>query len=168
MEENDLIWRFIDGDCDEAETIAILKRLEEDPKFKMAVEERKQLDAAFGDLELEQPSMRFTTNVMENLPVLYQQLPTQQLIGPAWVKAFWGGLTFLLVSTLGIGIFMPEAASSSSTAQTGFLLDAARLPELLFIPYKSAIILLAISTSFILLMLLDRQLSKKGKKTVKG
>ncbi|NRB52233.1 MAG: hypothetical protein HRU41_31455 [Saprospiraceae bacterium] len=162
MEENDLIWRFIDGDCDEAETKALLQRIEDDPEFKQAVEERRQLDEAFGSLELEQPSMRFTTNVMEHLPMLYQQLPTQHLLGPAWVKAFWSGLTFLMLGTIGLGFFSPEAATTSSGS---FSPESIDISKLLFLPYKTAIILLSISITSIFLVLLDKQLSKRRKKT---
>ncbi|NET36291.1 MAG: hypothetical protein F6K19_30410 [Cyanothece sp. SIO1E1] len=162
MEENDLIWRFIDGDCDEAETKAVLQRMEEDPDFKRAVEERQQLDGAFADLELEQPSMRFTTNVMENLPVLYQQLPTQHLLGPSWVKAFWGGLTFLMLGTIGVGFFSPEAYAEPTG---NFSREAIDITKSLFLPYKTAIILLSISITSIFLVLLDKQLSKGRKKT---
>ncbi len=162
MEENDLIWRFIDGDCDEVETKALLQRMEEDPDFKQAVEERQQLDGAFGDLELEQPSMRFTTNVMENLPMLYQQLPTQHLLGPSWVKAFWGGLTFLMLGTIGIGFFTPEAYTEPTS---NFSRETIDITKSLFLPYKTAIILLSISITSIFLVLLDKQLSKGRKKT---
>lgn len=162
MEENDLIWRFIDGDCDEAETKALLQRIEEDPDFKQAVEERRQLDQAFVDLELEQPSMRFTTNVMENLPSLYQQLPTRDLLGPSWVKAFWGGLSFLMLSTIGIGFFSPETYPEPSNNFTRETID---LTKSLFLPYKTAIILLSISITSIFLVLLDKQLSRRNKKT---
>lgn len=161
MEENDLIWRFIDGDCDEAETKALLQRIEKDPDFKQAVEERQQLDLAFVELELEQPSMRFTTNVMENLPTLYQQLPTQHLLGPSWVKAFWGGLTFLMLSTIGVGFFSPEAYTEPSTS---FTQETINLTKSLFLPYKTAIILLSISITSIFLVMLDKQLSRSRKK----
>ncbi len=161
MEENDLIWRFIDGDCDEAELKVLLQRMAENAEFKQAVEERQQLDKAFGALELEQPSMRFTTNVMENLPVLYQQLPTQQLLGPTWVKAFWSGLTFLMLGTIGVGFLSPEASISSTE---GLSQETINFTKSLFLPYKTAIILLSISITSIFLVLLDKQLSKGNKK----
>ena len=166
MEENDLIWRFIDGDCDEAETQAVRKRLAEDPRFKQAFEERQQLDQVFGELELEQPSMRFTTKVMENLPTLYQQLPAQQLLGAGWVKAFWASLSFVLVSTIGIGFFSPDAvAGSSQSPRNGLWEEMIRFPETLSLSYHSAIILSAVGTSFLLLMWLDRQLARQREKT---
>ena len=162
MEENDLIWRFLDGDCDEAESKALLQRMADDPDFKQAVEERKQLDEVFGTLELEQPSMRFTTNVMENLPVLYQQLPTKHLLGPAWVKAFWSGLTFLMLGTIGVGLFSPEAYTESTN---GITIGTVDISQSLILSYKTAIILLSVSITSIFLVLLDKQLSKGNKKT---
>lgn len=165
MKDNDLIWRFIDGDCDEAEKATITKRLEEDPTFRQVLEESQLLDRAFADLELEQPSMRFTTNVMENLPELYQQLPTLQLLGPGWIKAFWTSLTFLLVGTIGLGVFSPDATSSTSRDTSGWLGEMLQFAELPFLSYKSAVILFAVSSCSVFLMWLDRQLSGKRKKT---
>lgn len=166
MKDNDLIWRFIDGDCDEAEQAAILKRLEEDTTFKQALEESQHLDKAFVELELEQPSMRFTTNVMENLPTLYEQLPTLHLLGPGWIKAFWAGLSFMLVSTIGVGLFSPDATQlTTGNGTAGWFEKLLQFSELPFMSYKSAVILFAVSTSSVFLLWLDRQIAKQRKRT---
>lgn len=160
MEQDELIWKYLDGHCDAAEKAAFEQRLATDPSFKKAFEERQALDQGFQSLTLEEPSMRFTTNVMENLPVLYQQLPARQLLGPVWVKAFWTSLSFLMVSALGLGFFGPDTATSSGTYRDNIAQRLIDLPQVLFLPYKSALILLAISSSIILLMMLDKRLGR--------
>ncbi len=163
MEQDELIWKYLDGHCDAAEKAAFEQQLATDPSFKKAFEERQTLDQGFQSLTLEEPSMRFTTNVMENLPVLYQKLPARQLLGPVWVKAFWTSLSFLMVSALGVGFFGPDTAASSGTYSDEIIEDLINLPQLLFLPYKSAVILLAISSSIVILMMLDKRLSKARK-----
>ncbi len=161
MEQDELIWKYIDGHCNVAETAAFEQLLATDPSFKKAFEERQALDQGFQSLTLEEPSMRFTTNVMENLPVLYQKLPARQLLGPVWIKAFWTSISFLMVSTLGIGFFSPDTATTTSSNEiTRNLID---IPQMLFLPYKSALILLAISSSLILLVMIDKRLDKARK-----
>lgn len=163
MEQDELIWKYIDGHCDATEKAAFEQRLATDLSFKKAFEERQVLDQGFQTLTLEEPSMRFTTNVMENLPVLYQKLPARQLLGPTWIKAFWTSLSFLMVSALGLGFLGPDTTSSSGTYRDEITQGLIELPQVLFLPYKSALILLAISSSIIILMMLDKRLGRARK-----
>jgi hypothetical protein len=163
MDQDELIWKYIDGHCDLAEKAAFEQLLTTDPSFKKAFEERQVLDQGFQSLTLEEPSMRFTTNVMENLPLLYQKLPARQLLGPVWIKAFWTSLSFLMVSALGIGFLSPDTATSTGTYSNEITRNLIDVPQSLFLPYKSALILLAISSSLILLVMIDKRLDKARK-----
>lgn len=159
MSHDELIWKYLDGGCNAEEKANVEQLLAADPAFLKAFEERKQLTLAFQSLELEQPSLRFTTNVMENLPLLYQSLPAKQLLGPNWIKAFWGSLSILILSALGVGLFSPNTVTS--TANNEIYKTLTEIPRMLFVPYKTSLILLALSTSYLLLMLLDRRWERR-------
>ncbi|MEZ5038322.1 MAG: hypothetical protein R2828_00455 [Saprospiraceae bacterium] len=162
MNQDELIWQYLDGVCNEEEKAKVEQLIAADPAFLKAFEERKQLTLAFQSLELEHPSMRFTTNVMENLPLLYQRLPVKQLLGPNWIKAFWAGLSLLILSSFGLGIFSPNTTLPSSEYSDELTEVLTKIPAMLFVPYKTSLILLALSASYLLLMALDRKLGKGG------
>lgn len=64
----ELLWKYIDGDCSDEEKQMIEAALEKDETLKQSMAERKALHLALQNIEEEVPSMRFATNVMENLP----------------------------------------------------------------------------------------------------
>ena len=165
MNQEQLIWKYLDGQCSAEEKAAIEQQLSSDENFRALLEERKSLDQAFEQLELEQPSLRFATNVMENLPALYQQLPVRQLLGPSWIKAFWGSLTALLVAAIAAAFYLPDSSTANNPAYSRVIGDTLeRIPDVLLLPYKWAMILVAISCSFLLLMMLDRRMAARSSK----
>lgn len=162
MNQEDLIWKYLDEACDAKEKATVEQQLATDPAFRKAFEERKRLSFALQSLEPEQPALRFTANVMESLPLLYQSLPAKQLLGPNWIKIFWGSISMLLISALGVGIFSPDPGISPSSFNNEIGKTITDITQQVFIYYKSALILLVLSSSYILLMMLDRRLEKKG------
>lgn len=97
----ELLWKYIDGNCSEEEKKAINTAIAEDDTLRAALAERIALHQALKKMEAEQPGMRFTSNVMENLPD--KVLAWQPLLSPRLIGKFFGGLTaglaicFLLV-----------------------------------------------------------------------
>lgn len=61
------LWDYIDGNLDAAQTKAIEGKINADADIKLQYEELLTLNAGFGEMELEEPSMSFTRNVMENI-----------------------------------------------------------------------------------------------------
>jgi hypothetical protein len=60
------LWSLLDGDCSEAERQNIVALLASNDVWKQKYEELQQLHISLGmPQEMEQPSMRFTQNIME-------------------------------------------------------------------------------------------------------
>ncbi|WP_183561777.1 anti-sigma factor family protein [Mucilaginibacter sp. SP1R1] len=63
MEEK--IWNYIDGTCTPAEQEAIARLIEQDEVYARKYQELLALNLEFATMELEEPPMAFTYNVME-------------------------------------------------------------------------------------------------------
>ncbi|MEO1713221.1 MAG: hypothetical protein AAFU60_07795 [Bacteroidota bacterium] len=90
MEET-LLWKYIDGDCTPEELALVEKMLAEEERIRQHFANMQLLHGDLLNLEMEQPSMRFTANVMEQLPVL----KGTQLLASRWVL-----LTALFLATI--------------------------------------------------------------------
>ncbi len=63
------LWEFIDGSCSADEELAIEKLLQADPAIKQLYEEFLSLSQNLRTMELDEPSMRFTQNVLDRIAV---------------------------------------------------------------------------------------------------
>lgn len=61
------LWDYIDGNLDESSKKAIEEKIESDAGIKAQYEELLKLNLVFNTLDLEEPSMSFTRNVMESI-----------------------------------------------------------------------------------------------------
>jgi hypothetical protein len=61
------LWGYIDGTCSPEEQKAIGKLIAEDEAYGLKYRELLQLNQDFSLMELDEPSMAFTYNVMENI-----------------------------------------------------------------------------------------------------
>ncbi|MCZ4224159.1 anti-sigma factor family protein [Pedobacter rhodius] len=61
------LWDYIDGNLNETQRKSIEEKIESDLSVKLQYEELLNLNIAFGEMELDAPSMSFTRNVMEEV-----------------------------------------------------------------------------------------------------
>ena len=61
------LWDYIDGNLDETQASAIKEKINTDAEFKSKYEELARFNLNFDKIELEEPSMSFTRNVMESI-----------------------------------------------------------------------------------------------------
>jgi len=61
------LWNYIDGKCTPAEKLEIEAKLIVDTQYEAIYRELLQVNAALNKLDLEEPSMSFTRNVMEKV-----------------------------------------------------------------------------------------------------
>ena len=159
-EQNEqMIWKYLDGHSSPAECEAMEKRLAEDAAFRAAFLERQRLHAALQEQEAEQPSLRFAKNVMDRLPALYRR-SVEPLVRPFWTKVFAGALgAFLILYFGGViysverGLVSGEGPAAEVGNQVSTWLD--RLPP------HALYIVLALSISYLFLVFLDRKLQQK-------
>ena len=159
MNHSELLWKYIDGQCAPEEAARVEKLLAEDPAFRREWAQRHKLHQHLRLEEPEQPSMRFTRNVMDRLPNLYRKLNIRPLVSPFWQKALgalagafllaYFALVFNVVETAGPG-------SSNPNPQIQGFVDT-----LTSLPMQAMSILLSLSFGYILLTLVDRKLKKR-------
>jgi hypothetical protein len=98
------LWPYLDGTADQEEQSLIQRLVAEDAAWKAKYQELLSLKTMMQDAELEQPSMRFTKNVMEEIAKLHVAPAAKKYINN---RIIWGiGFFFiaLLVGTLVYGI----------------------------------------------------------------
>ena len=105
VQEETLLWKYIDGDCTPDELHQVEALLADNVYLEQKLRIMKNLHRHLQEIELEQPSLRFTRNVMENLPTLYQQGRFDALIRPQYIYLLIGLLVVggLLSTWLGLG-----------------------------------------------------------------
>jgi hypothetical protein len=104
MEQNmeNRLWDYIDGRSSAGENGAIEKLLESNPEWKNKYREILEVQQMLKSAELEQPSLRFTKNVMEEISK-YQIAPaTKNYINK---KIIWGITGFFITLILGFLIY---------------------------------------------------------------
>ncbi|MBC7401231.1 MAG: hypothetical protein H7289_14930, partial [Mucilaginibacter sp.] len=69
------LWSYIDGNCTTNERAAIDLLLIEDETYQQAYLELLALNREIAGMELEEPSMAFTYNVMENIRAEHARQP---------------------------------------------------------------------------------------------
>jgi hypothetical protein len=112
------IWNYIDGSCTHEERKAIGLLIEQDEVYRRKYEELVQLNAEFAAMELDEPPMAFTYNVMETIRTEYAQQPLKAAINKRIIKGI--GLFFIVtISAILIfalaNIHWSEGAGSSHT-----------------------------------------------------
>ena len=159
MNNEELLWKYIDGECSPEEAARVKRLMEENLSLKKEWAQRLKLHQELQQQEAEQPSMRFTRNVMDRLPELYRKLNISPLISPFWRKALSGVAGIFLLAYFALAFNVIETAPPGSAPQ---------YPEvdtfvntLTGLPMQVMSIVLALSLGFVLLSFADRKLKKR-------
>ena len=112
------LWNYIDGTCSEEEQKAIGTLIAQDETYKRKYEELLALNQEFSKMELDDPPMAFTYNVMETIRSEYAQQPLKAGINKRIIKGIGGFfilsisiLVIYMVSTIHVGHVAGNAAS---------------------------------------------------------
>src|SRR5688572_12319063 len=96
------LWDYIDGTCNAEEKTFIGQLIATNAAWKAKYKELLEVNQLMGDIDLEEPSMRFTQNVMEEIGKLQIAPAAQSYINK---RVIWGIGTFFLLSILGFLIY---------------------------------------------------------------
>ena len=96
MEER--LWNYIDGTSDAGEKSVIEKLLESNAEWKAKYRELLEVNSMLQSSELEEPSMRFTKNVMEGIAKLHIAPAAKTYINK---RIIWGIAIFFIVLIVG-------------------------------------------------------------------
>jgi hypothetical protein len=116
MEEK--LWEYIDGMGTEAERSAIESLLVEHAAWRAKYNELLELHSLMDASELEQPSMRFTRNIMEEIAKYHIAPATRNYINK---KIIWGIAAFFITVIVGFLVYaFSQAVPNTNVAGTGF------------------------------------------------
>ncbi|HTH29875.1 MAG TPA: hypothetical protein VL946_00940, partial [Lacibacter sp.] len=129
MEEK--IWGYIDGSSSKEEVAFVEQMIASDTVWRAKYSELKEINQLLkADMELEQPSMRFSMNVMDQLKALQPAPATKQYISKTIIRSI---AAFFILTIIGFLIYGFTLIDWSSTSSAG---NNYQLPSLSF-DYKS-------------------------------
>jgi hypothetical protein len=118
LDENTL-WKYLDGDCNEEERLQMESLLSTDSALAEEMLLRSTLHEQMGDLELEQPSVNFSANVMAAIPAKKIVIsPVESLISPRFKKIFLAVSSLLLATLISAPFFLGGSVTLAPTAST--------------------------------------------------
>jgi hypothetical protein len=92
------LWDYIDGTCTAAEREAIDQLLIIDESYQQKYLELLALNREIAAMELDEPSMAFTYNVMETIRADYARKPLKARINGTIIKIIGGFFVFTIVA----------------------------------------------------------------------
>jgi hypothetical protein len=107
------LWNYIDGNCTPAEQDAIARLIEQDEAYSKKYQELLQLNLEFAAMDLDEPSMAFTYNVMETIRTENARQPLKAVIDK---RIIIGIATFFVVTILTLLVFTFVNAPSHLSA----------------------------------------------------
>ncbi len=159
------LWDYIDGNAGQEERSSIEKLIEENNEWKLKYKELLELHQSINLTELEQPSMRFTKNVMEEIARLQITPATRNYINQ---KVIWGiGLFFIIMlSSFFVYGIMQIDWSQGSDSGNSLGVDFTKVDYSSM--FNNTLMNVFMMLNIVLgLFLLDRYLSNKRKKWMK-
>lgn len=125
MEEK--IWGYIDGSSSKEEVAFVEQMIATDANWRAKYSELKEINQLLkSDMELEQPSMRFSINVMDQLQELKPAPATRQYINKTIIRSI---AVFFVITIVGFLIYSFTLIDWSSPAPTG---EGYQLPSMSF------------------------------------
>jgi hypothetical protein len=125
MEEK--LWNYIDGTCSEQEKKAIIILIAQDEVYRRKYEELLALNQEFSKIELDEPPMAFTYNVMEVIRAEHAQQPLKAGIDKRIIKGISG---FFIASILLLVIYALSTLHLTPVNISGHLPDSLKLPDI--------------------------------------
>lgn len=105
MSNQELLWKYAEGEYTPEEKAAVEALLAGNETLREEFEMIQEMQATLASMEPQQPSMRFTQNVMEALPKIYSPAAEEPLVMPVWKKIFWGAVAATFGGVLIFGKF---------------------------------------------------------------
>ncbi len=159
------LWDYIDGNAGQEERSAIEKLIAENNEWRLKYAELLELHQAINLTELEQPSLRFTKNVMEEISRLQITPAARDYINQ---KVIWGiGLFFIIMLTsfLVYGLMQIDWTQGSDSG-TSLGVDFTKVDYSSM--FNNTLMNVFMMLNIVLgLFLLDRYLANKRKKWMK-
>ena len=156
------LWEYIDGHGTAEEKTVVETLIRENAQWRAMYQELLQTHQSLTAIELDEPSLRFTKNVMEEIAKHHIAPATKKYINN---KIIWGIGAFFFLSIIGFLIYglgqIDWSISSETTNPLGVDLSKVDYGSI----FNSTVMNVFMMLNAVLgLMLLDRYLSNKRKK----
>ena len=156
------LWEYIDGFSSADERTVVETLIRENKQWRDLYQELLQVHNSLTDIDLEQPSLRFTKNVMEEIAKHHIAPATKNYINN---KIIWGIAAFFMLSILGFLIYgvgqIDWSIAGSNNSTLGVDLSKVDYGKV----FNSTVMNVFMMLNAVLgLMLLDRYISNKRKK----
>lgn len=99
------LWDYIDGKLNESSIKAIEEKIESNAGIKAQYEELLKLNSIFNALDLDEPSMSFTRNVMESIALVPAPVAMKTKVDKKIIYGIGGFFILSLLSLLGYVIY---------------------------------------------------------------
>src|SRR5258706_5374182 len=158
MEER--LWNYIDGTNDHGKKSMVEKLLETHAAWKSKYRELLEINELLHSSELEEPSLRFTKNVMEEITKLHIAPATKTYINK---KIIWGIGIFFITLILGFMIYGFGQIDWTAKGDTKLPVDFSKVDysRIFSNTYVNAFMMINVVLG---LFLLDRYFANKRKK----
>ncbi len=158
MEER--LWSYIDGFGEANERSAIEKLLQSNVEWQSKYKELLDVHQLLKQSELEEPSMRFTRNVMEEIAKLQIAPATKNYINKKIINSLGAFFVTMVVGFLVYGFAQLDWSAATSGNSTSLPIDFGKLDFSKF--FSNTYVNILIMINIVLgLVLLDRYLNKK-------
>ncbi|NTE05318.1 hypothetical protein G6M26_34330 [Agrobacterium tumefaciens] len=99
------LWDYIDGNLDAAQASIIKEKIDTDAEVKNQYEELLRFNLTFDKIELEEPSMSFTRNVMENIALEPAPVAMKTKVDKMIIYSIGGFFVFSLLILFGYVLY---------------------------------------------------------------
>lgn len=160
----DRLWNYIDGTTPADERSVIERLLKENAEWRAKYQELLELNKLLESSELEEPSMRFTKNVMEQIGKLHIAPATKTYINK---KIIWGIAIFFITIIVGFLSYGFGQMDWTSKGNVSNPIDLSKVDYSKFFnnTYMNIFMMINIVLG---LFLLDRYLANKRRKYREG
>jgi hypothetical protein len=155
----DTLWDYIDGNCsaDEQKTVSAL--IAQDEAYRLKYQELLNLNKEFSAMQLDEPPMAFTYNVMEAIRTEYAQQPLKSAINKRIIKGI--GI-FFIVTILALLVFTLANIHFPAGGNSGNLFSGLKMPDLTKYITKPVILGFLFFDAVLALYLFDTFLRRKS------
>jgi hypothetical protein len=157
MEEK--LWEYIDGTCNEEESVAIAALIEKDAMWRTAFNQMLAINNDVSALTLDEPPMSFSYNVMEGIRAHEASKPLKTSVSKYIIGAIAG---FFVLTILAIIVAM----FADARPNTGNGIPGLNLPDLSVLTGSGALKVFFYFDVMLLLFLADGILRSKRNNTI--
>jgi hypothetical protein len=162
-EDEARLWEYIDGGSEASEMLAIKKLIEENAVWREKYSELLAVHQMLQSSELEEPSMRFTKNIMEEISRLHIAPAAKTYINKKVIWGIGGAFIAMIVGFLIYAIAQINWSEGSSDTSMGFDLTRIDYSKMFNNNLMNAFMMVNIVLG---LIFLDRYLANKRNKLI--